>query len=238
MRVLVVDDEALARRRLERLLAKIERVVLVGEAANGAQALEQTESLQPDVVLLDIRMPGKDGLQVARELAQMDNPPAVIFVTAYDDFALQAFDAEALAYLVKPVKLSLLVRALERAGKPNRALSAVKNDGPRRHLYSKTWRGVDLIPVENIRLLQADHKYVTVYHTGGEAVVSDSLKQLEDEFGEQFVRIHRNALVARDAILGLEQDKGHTRVRLRDISGKPLISRRLEPSLRKLILQL
>ena len=240
LKVLLVDDETLARQRLQRQLQKLEiPVQVVGEADNGQRALELAESEAPDVVLLDINMPGTDGLQVAAELARQKIPPAVIFVTAYDQHSLAAFDAEALAYLLKPVSVDDLHRALCRVIKPTRAQIAelVHRDG-RKHISYKSHHGVELIPVADIVLLQAEDKYVTAYYPGGEALLDQSLVQLEKEFEERFVRVHRNALVARDAIRGLERKDDHNLVVLQGISIKPMISRRLEAKIRKLVQQL
>lgn len=241
IKVMIVDDENLARRRLERMLGQIDDVSLVGEAKNGEEALQMASSLQPDLVLMDIRMPGMDGLTAARKLAAQELSPAVVFCTAYDDFALDAFDAEASAYLVKPVKQEDLQRAIQQACKPRRTHNhenGANRNNERKHLHSKSHRGVNLIPVDQIRLLQADHKYVTAYFAGGEAVLDDTLKQLEEEFSNRFVRVHRNALVAKDSIQGLVQTEGHTQVKIRDLSVRPIVSRRLEPKVRKLISRL
>lgn len=238
IKVLIVDDESLARKRLERLLAEIDDVTVVGEAANGMEAIQMADKCKPDIVLLDIRMPGMDGLKAAEKLAQQEIPPAVIFCTAFDDFALQAFEAEALAYLVKPVRSEDLVRAVMRVTKNNRAQLAENGMEVRKHLHCKSHRGIELIPVDEVQLLQADHKYVTAYCKEQEAVLNDTLKNLEDEFSHRFIRVHRNALVAKDAIKGLVQVDGHTAIQIRDLDIQPVVSRRLEPKLRKLIMQL
>ena len=154
------------------------------------------------MVLLDIRMPGLDGLQVAAKLCEREAPPAVIFCTAHDEFALEAFQVSA-GYLVKPVRPESLAAALKKAERPNRvqlaALTRPALDhagGPRSHISARTRKGIELIPLEHVIFFIADHKYVTLRHEGGEVLLDEPLKALEDEFGERFVRIHRNALVA------------------------------------------
>lgn len=242
MRVLIVDDEAPARLRLRGLLQQLPHVEVTGEAADGLAALKQVEALNPDVVLLDIRMPGMDGLDCARELARLRTPPAVIFTTAYDRFAIEAFEAQAIDYLVKPVRRERLEAALERAARPNaaqRAALAPALDAlseRRRHICARVRDTLKLVDVDNIYYFRADQKYVTVRHTEGEVLIEDSLKSLEDEFGGEFLRIHRNALVAVRAIDALEKDdSGHFRVRVRDIGETLEVSRRLVPDVRRII---
>ncbi|HEX7030144.1 MAG TPA: LytTR family DNA-binding domain-containing protein [Gammaproteobacteria bacterium] len=239
MHVLIVDDEAPARLRLRGLLQQIPDVTVAGEAGDGASALKQFDALNPDVVLLDIRMPGMDGLECARHLAGLATPPAVIFTTAYDRFAIEAFEAQAMDYLVKPVRRERLQAALERAGKPNAAQRTALLDGSnakRRQLCVRVRDNLRLIDLENVFYFRADQKYVTVRHSGGEVLIEDSLKSLEDEFGGDFVRVHRNALVAVRAIDGLEKDEvGHFHVRMREIGERLEVSRRLVPDVRRLI---
>jgi two-component system response regulator AlgR len=203
IKVLIVDDEPLARIRLQQHVDKISHVKVVGQAANGLEAVQLTVKNSPDIVLMDIRMPEMDGLDAARMIAEMTLPPAVIFCTAFDDFALRAFDAQASAYLLKPVKYDDLVSAIERVSRKTRAHLNHRPQSQRRHLCSRTHQGINLIPIKKILLLQAEQKYVTAYLADGEAVLSDTLKEIEEEFPDLFVRVHRNALVARDAIEGL-----------------------------------
>lgn len=242
MRTLIVDDEAPARLRLQSLLQQLDDVEIAGEAASGADALRQVEALNPDVVLLDIRMPGMDGLECARHLSRLNTPPAVIFTTAYDRFAIEAFEAQAIDYLVKPVRVERLQAALERARRPNAAQRAALEQNNsiaharRRHICARVRDTLRLIEVDSIYYFRADQKYVTVRHSNGEVLIEDSLKSLEDEFNEQFIRIHRNALVAIRAIEALEKgDDGHFRVRVREIGELLEVSRRLVPEVRKLI---
>jgi two-component system response regulator AlgR len=238
IKVLIVDDESLARVRMQRLLGKKSHVEIVGEAKDGLEAVEMAQQYLPDIVLMDVRMPEMDGLEAARQIATMNPPPAVIFCTAFEDFALRAFDAKAFAYLLKPIKAADLDAALQRAASATRAQLNGGTRSHRRHLCSRTHNGLELVPVEQIRLLQADQKYVTAYTAEGETVLSDTLKDIEEEFSQLFIRVHRSALVARDAIEGLTYAEGHLAVKLRDITIEPIVSRRLEPKLRQLVPQL
>jgi two-component system, LytTR family, response regulator AlgR len=237
MKVLLVDDEPLARERLARMLAGLGDCELAGEAGDGRAAVELARRTLPDVVLLDIRMPGMDGLEAARHLAGFEEPPAVVFCTAYGDHAVQAFDVQAVDYLVKPVRRERLAAALARARQLNRAqLAAIRSAAvPRRtHISARTHRGVELIPVEEIRYFRADRKYVTVRHAAGEILVEETLRGLEQEFAGPFVRVHRAALAAVRHIERLERDPaGGLRIRLRDIDEALEVSRRHAPALRR-----
>ena len=195
--VLIVDDEPPARSRLRQLVGDLDGFHVVGEAGHGEEALRLCNSLQPDVVLLDIRMPGIDGLQVASQLAGWERRPAVVFTTAYDEYAIQAFEAQAVGYLLKPVRRERLQQTLEHATRIGRAqLLRIPGAAPRTHLCVQRPRGLQMIPVDDVLCFQADQKYVTAYYAGGEALLDEPLKDLEDEFGERFLRIHRNALIA------------------------------------------
>ena len=238
MRVLIVDDEAPARERLRRLLDDIPGWEMCAEAATGEQALRELEQTRPDVVLLDIRMPGMDGLEVARHLASLDAPPAVIFTTAYGEHALEAFDTRAVGYLLKPIRQQALAEALESACRVTRAqLTEIDpDDGPapaRTHICARVRGGLQLVPVSQILYLQADNKYVTVRYLEGEVLIDDSLRQLEDEFGDDFVRIHRNALVARRYLGGIEKHGNTVRVRLLECDETLEVSRRHLPGVRR-----
>lgn len=230
MKILIVDDEAPARQRLASLLQSLGEHELVGQAATGTDAVAACQRLRPDVVLLDIRMPGSDGLDAAARINLAPEPPAIVFVTAYGDHALAAFDAEAVDYLLKPVRRERLADALMKARRLNRAQLDALRQGPaenRQHLLCRRRGALELIPIDDIRYLQADHKYVTVNHLRGEDLVDDSLKQLEDEFGGRFVRIHRNALIARQYLAGLERSRdGQYHVRVRDTDVLLEVSRR------------
>ena len=201
MRVLVVDDEAPARDRLHQLLDDLEGFHYAGEAANGEQAIEFVAEHGPDIVLLDIRMPGIDGLETAHQLNALDEPPAVVFTTAYDEYAVDAFEARAVGYVLKPVRRTRLEAALENASRLAAAtLSQVAEDtglsDKRQHVCARAQGKLKLIPIDEVLYFQADQKYVAAHHEGGKSLIDDSLKSLEDEFGDRFVRIHRGTLVA------------------------------------------
>lgn len=221
MKVLIVDDELPARQRLRLLVEEGVGHAVVGEAANGHEALASVQELKPDVVLLDIRMPGMSGIETARHLDELDDAPAVIFTTAYDEYAVEAFDARAIGYLLKPVRRERLTKALEHAGRLNRrALESLTGDGgaaePRQHVCARVGHELKLIPIDEVLYFQADQKYVRVRHPQGDNLIDDSLISLEREFGDRFVRIHRSALVALAYIDALEKTTdGHTLVRLR-----------------------
>lgn len=246
MRVLVCDDEKLARDRLARLTEAVPDTEVVGEAANGREAVILSQSTRPDVVLLDIRMPDMDGIEAARHLLKLEHPPAVIFCTAYDEHALQAFKVQAVDYLLKPVSKEDLITALGRVHGISRSrLDALEGEvdpqgaAQRRHISARTHRGIELVPVDEIRYFLADQKYVTVKYPDGEVLIDDTLKELEDEFGERFVRIHRNALVAVAWLEGMElATAGHYQVRLKGVEERLVVSRRHVAGLRKMMARL
>jgi len=230
LRVLVVDDEPLARERLSHLVEELPEVQLAGVASSGEEALLLAGRLKPEVVLLDIRMPGMDGLEVAHHLARMPEPPAVIFTTAFEQHALAAFDAQAAGYLLKPVRPERLREALERARRPTRAqLTRIAEGaaGPRTRIAVRARDELKLIPVETILCFIAEQKYTTLRHSNGDELIEESLKSLEEEFAGRFVRVHRNALAAIAHVERVERDaEGHQVVRLRGGSALP-VSRRL-----------
>lgn len=209
LRLLLVDDEAPARARLRDLLSDIaaEIPATVAEASDGATALEQVQAHEFDVALVDIRMPGMDGIEFARHLTRLAQPPAVIFVTAYDQYAVKAFDLAALDYLVKPVRAVRLAVALAKARRhPDEAQRLEKSALVTRRNLSCIERGrILLIPVPDILYFKAEQKYVTARTVLREYLLEESLVQLEAEFAERFVRIHRNCLAAVDAICGVER---------------------------------
>lgn len=240
MRILIVDDEELARQRIKRFFDDIPDHEIIGEACNGREALEKVDALHPDTLLLDIRMPGIDGLEVARHLVDMDDPPAVIFTTAYDEYALEAFKVNAVDYLLKPVRLERLQEALDKAVKPAKskwlALNKTQDGTPkaRTHISSRTRHGIQLVPIEEVMYFKAEHKYVTVRHKEGEVLIEDPLKELETEFDDEFLRIHRNCIVRRLALQSLEKnDEGQSCVRLRGLDELLPVSRRHLPTVRK-----
>ncbi|MBB3061038.1 response regulator [Microbulbifer rhizosphaerae] len=242
--ILIVDDEPLARARLTRQLQALDGCELLGEAGDAGAALEQVEKLDPDLVLLDIEMPGDNGLELARRLSALPEPPALIFCTAHDEFALPAFATAAVGYLLKPVTSEQLAAAIAKArslSKPQlKAASAAGETTPggRRQIKAVSRRGVQLIAVDSIRCFIADSKYVVAHHDRGETILDESLKELEREFGERFVRVHRNALVAVEFICGLRRDGGNYRVELDGVDEQPLISRRMLSGVKALLEEL
>jgi two-component system response regulator AlgR len=240
--ILVVDDEALARQRLVRFVSDL-GYELCGEASHAAEALALIEAQDPAIVLLDIEMPGETGLQLAEKISGLENPPAVIFVTAYDQYALDAFNTFAAGYLLKPVNREKLQHALEKAQTVNKAQltqleqsSGSKTQASSQHITASSHRGVDLIAVDSIRCLLADSKYITVIGTGGESLVDGTLKQFEAEFSDVFARVHRNALVSIRHIEGLERAiEGHYTIRLKDTDARPIVSRRYTSKVKALL---
>jgi two-component system response regulator AlgR len=241
MKILVVDDEPLARERLLRLLHSLRPEAQCWQAASGEQAFALVEEHDPDLLLLDIRMPGMTGIELAAQLDQLEQPPAVVFCTAYDEYALEALRHQAMAYLLKPVREQELERALAAAGRVNRlqlaalvtaavaepAPAYAPSGGPRRHLASHTHKGMESMPVVDIRCLLAEQKYVVACSPTGSILIPDTLKELEREFGDRFLRVHRNALVARAHIIRLQRDfDGTWQVLLSGVKERPVVSRR------------
>ncbi len=239
MRILVVDDEKLARARMRELIEKSGEHTIVGEAMNGNEAIEKTMALKPDCLLMDIRMPVMDGLEAAMHLQSLDTPPAVIFTTAYDQHALEAFEVNAVDYLLKPIRKDRLSSALQKAKrvtlKQLKEVSRSQEESKARSHISVHMRGqITLIPVQDIVYFMADNKYVTVRTAAEQHLIEDSLVSLEEEFKDRFLRIHRNALVAVDHIRGIEkQPSGRWRVLLRDVDDKLDVSRRHTPAVRR-----
>ena len=241
MKVLIVDDEAPARARLRAMLEDIDGYSVCGDAANGAAALVLTEQTQPDILLMDIRMPGMDGLEAAQHLQSLEQPPAIIFTTAYNAFALQAFETHAVDYLLKPVRQERLVEALQHARRLTRVQAASLHDmdeqaSGRQCICASVRGSLQLVPVEEIRYFQADQKYVTICTADGQVLIEETLKGLEQEFADQFVRIHRNALVARHYISGISKGaEGQVLVQLAGIEHGLEVSRRHAAEIRRLL---
>ncbi|MDH3589569.1 MAG: LytTR family DNA-binding domain-containing protein [Gammaproteobacteria bacterium] len=240
MKVLVVDDELPARQRLRRLVDEMDDFEIIGEAADGIQAIELTQKHDPDVLLMDIRMPGIDGVEAARHLATLEKPPAVIFTTAYDEYAIDAFDAQAVGYLLKPVRRERLARALRHASRLTRAqLAALRTDDMkpekrRSHICVRVGGRLQLIPVEDIYYFQADQKYTTVTYRDGEVLIDESLKNLEYEFSPDFLRIHRSALVAIAHLHSVERETdGKQFAVFRDCDARLAVSRRHAAALKR-----
>lgn len=239
MRVLIVDDEPLARTRLQRLLEKIEGVEICGEARSGREALLRSSTLNPDIVLLDIRMPEMDGLETAKHLSNLKHPPAIIFTTAFSEYALSAFDANAVDYLLKPIRRERLEEAINKARKVSRAqlLELGKQDEigqARSHISAYVAGDLQLVPAEQIYYFRAGQKYVAARHPEGEVLIDDPLKDLEEEFGERFLRIHRNSLVSVEHIDRLERDaNGKYQICFRHLDDRLEVSRRMVASTRR-----
>ena len=238
MNVLIVDDEQLARQRLRKLLSDSKGYQVIGEAVTGEDALRKTQASQPDVVLMDIRMPGMDGIEAASYINRMDKPPAIIFTTAYGEHALKAFETHAIDYLLKPIKQNRLEAALEAAKRMNKAqlskLRQDETDGSRQKICVKSRGSLELIPVEEIIYFKADQKYVTLRTAEQEYLIEESLRNLEQEFSFQFIRIHRNALVAHQMLHGLtKNNEGHACLNFTEVDDLLEISRRHLPLIRK-----
>lgn len=239
MKILIVDDEPLARERLHRHIQDIDADCEIIEAENGLIALEQTEQHDPDVVLLDIRMPGMDGIETATKLSERETPPAIIFTTAYDEYALDAFDAHAIAYLLKPIRKEKLSAALLSAKKLNRVqLQNIQPEEPTQdqHLSVKIHSGVRKIDIADIFYFQAEQKYVTVKCREGEVLIEESLKSLEARFSNSFIRIHRNALISKQQLTAIRKDQqGRYLTELKDVDEKIEVSRRHVATIRKFL---
>ena len=243
LKVFIADDEEPARERLKTLLGDIAQQVpttVVGEARHGVEAVEQVPPSGAEVVLLDIQMPGMNGLEVARHLARLDPPPRIVFVTAHDRHAVEAFELNALDYLLKPVRAERLAAALRKAAVPQQEQLEKAAEGPREYLSVAERNRIVLVPVRDILFLRAEQKYVTVRTQAREHLVEEPLIALEREFAASFVRIHRNCLVARAAIRGFERAPGeeeepHWQVVLDGMEERLPVSRRQWPLLRDLV---
>ena len=241
LRVVIVDDEAPARSRLKELLADCAGelpLAFAGEAASGPAAIELLAANPADVALLDVRMPEMDGIEVAQHLQKLERPPAVVFATAYDAYAIRAFEVHAVDYLLKPIRLARLKEALARALVAPRpeVLSAIAR-AARTHLSVQERGKIHLIPVKDVIYLKAELKYVTVRTAAREYLIEEALTKLEEEFGERFVRAHRNCLVARAAVRGFEramQDgEAHWEVLLNGVEERIAVSRRQQHIVRE-----
>ena len=248
LRILIVDDEQPARERMRDLLGDCAAQYphnIVGECANGYEALAALSGNAADLVLVDINMPQMSGMEFARHALNLPDPPALVFVTAHDQYAVQAFEVNALDYLLKPVRATRLAAALHKAAnadqepRPGRELLASIDPNPRRHLSVAERGRILLVPMAEILYLKAELKYVTIKTAQREYLVEESLAHLEQEFGDRFVRIHRNCLVARASIRGFEriaEEEGEAgwAVLLEGLAEKQPISRRQWPVLKGL----
>jgi two-component system response regulator AlgR len=246
LRVFIADDEAPARERLRELLADIAVEVptsVVGEARHGLEALERVAQSGAQVLLLDIQMPGMAGLEVARHLAALPQPPAVVFVTAHERHAVEAFEVNALDYLLKPGRADRLAAALRKAGAagaPGADKLARAALAPREYLSVVERNRIVLVPLGEIVFLRAEQKYVTLRTREREHLIEEPLVALEREFADRFVRIHRNCLVARAAIRGFERapaetEDAHWLVVLDAVSERLPVSRRQWSTVREIV---
>jgi two-component system response regulator AlgR len=224
---------------MRRIIEAIGHHEIIGEAANGKEVLLYAGEMRPDLILLDIRMPDMNGLEAALHLSNLDNPPAIIFTTAFSEHALAAFDSHAVDYLLKPIRRERLEQALSKARKVNRAqLQELgkddETDHARTHISAQISGNIRLVPIEDIYFFQAEQKYVTVCFKDGEVLIDESLKSLEEEFGDRLIRIHRNALVAKRYLHALEKnDEGQWVVRMRGTDIPLEVSRRHMTNVRK-----
>lgn len=243
MKILIVDDEPLARERLMLLCREIEQNHELLEAENGLQAIEIVNQSEPDVILMDIRMPGMGGLEAAQHVMTMENPPAIIFTTAYDEYALQAFETQAVDYLLKPIRKEKLQQALEKGARLNKLqleyIGQQNKEVPlRTHISAQVAGTILLISIADISCFLADQKYITVkYFKDGqlmETIIEDTLKSLGEEFPDDFLRVHRNALIRKDRIEALQkQPDGRTLLKLHNMDEGLEVSRRHLSAVRK-----
>lgn len=240
MKLLLADDEAPARARLRALLAEIGGEEIVGEAANGREVLELADRLRPDLVLLDIRMPGMDGLATALELSRLPLPPAVIFITAYDDYLLQAFQVHAQGYLLKPIRREALLEAMHKAStvtqaQLHRLRAEIDTGAEGDFLLARAAGGERRIPLSEVLYVQAEQKYVVIHTLGGEALTDAALRDIEEQHPE-LLRIHRNTLIHRGRLEALERDaEGTILAHLRHSALRLPVSRRLVAEIRQFL---
>lgn len=241
MNVMIVDDEPLARERLRRMIDTFPGYTVIGEAAEGRTAVERAAELSPDAVLLDVHMPGADGLQIARELAGTDLPPAVIFITAHSEHALSAHNSQADGYLLKPVRRDDLAAALARARQPSRAQYAamagdLSGHTPAGYVSARTRDGIERVAIRDVLYFWADQKYTSVFHMHGELLIEQSLATLEQSLSDSFLRVHRKALVARAHVIGLKyHTDGSAGLTLRHVDATIPVSRRRLAEVRALL---
>ncbi len=236
LKILIIDDEAPARNRLRRMLAELPEVYVTGEAATGQEALKLIPLKLPDVLLLDISMPGLSGMELAKMLQKQGSAPAIIFCTAWSDQAVDAFECDAVDYLVKPVRAERLVLALDKA---RRFLARSDSDADGSFLRSTLGGKVRLLPMAEVIYLSSEDKYTMAVYQGGKMVINQSLLDLENEHADILVRVHRGALVIKKRIRGLEKTRGGRHfLQLDGCEDRPQVSRRNLPAIRKLIREL
>ena len=245
LKVLIVDDEAHARSRLRTLLAECTepRVDVVGEAANAVQAVEQIQRTGCDLLLLDVRMPGVDGVQLASRLREMGMPPSIVFVTAYAEHAVEAFELEAVDYLTKPVRRERLQQALQKVLRARSAAEsgAELNSGSSEHLIIQERGRSERVALSEVIYLKAELKYITVRTAEKEHIFDGALNDLEQRYPHLFVRVHRNALVARRAVRAVEKHNDPIEgegwmVRLDGVDERLAVSRRQLAAVREALM--
>lgn len=231
--LLIVDDEPLARMRLLKMLAKHSAYKVLGEAAHGEEAVEKVLALNPDIVLLDIKMPGLNGIEAALKMAEQGANPAIVFCTAFNDYAMEAFEANAIGYLLKPVNEEKLLAVLAKAQAVplvslNKNLDSLRSDADA--ITVKNQRGVTKVLLSEVCYCQSDQKYTCVYYWRDEqlheVVIDDALKDLEMQFPQQWLRVHRNALVSKQKIRGIQRQQNTYHVQLIHAAQGPQVSRR------------
>ena len=244
LHILIVDDERPALTRLENLLSDIADQhpnIISGRASNGVEALSIVAAGGVDLIITDISMPVMDGIELARHTARLPSPPSVIFVTAYNEYAVEAFEIAAIDYLLKPTRAERLAAALEKLSLRHHtpAETALKTlqQTARQYFSSNERERVLLIPVADVLYLKAELKYVTARTIEREYILNESLTQIEQEFPEHFLRVHRNCLVAYTAIAGIEKEKENTgeprwEILLNNLDERLPISRRQWPTVR------
>ena len=241
MGVLIVDDDKSACERLSRMVGDTPGCCVVGHAGNGFDAVRKVDELDVDVVLMDIHMPGMDGLEAAYHIGHTERPPRIVFTTAYVQHAFAAFGLDAAGYLLKPIMRERLSDKLEQLR--GRHTLGVREPPPpgkktRSHVYCRVGKALELIAIKNIILFRADHKYTVVHHTAGRNLIDDPLKYLEQEFADRVIRIHRNTLVNKAFIKSFEKDAGgRVLVSLKDFQSKLRVSRRHVANIRDFMKQ-
>lgn len=231
MRIVIVDDEPLARARLAALLRDCDGAEVVASVGDGEAALAACTGTRPDLLLLDIAMPGLDGVGVARRLAALPDPPQLVFCTAYEEHALAAYELRAADYLLKPVRIERLREALARA-------QALRQRAPpsAATLLAQVHGAPVRIPLADVLYLTADDKYVSVHRNAGDILTEQSLKAIEDAFPDRFVRVHRGCLVPAERLMGMRRDSdGTVRALIAGSDAAPEVSRRNLAAVRKLL---
>ena len=235
MKYMVLDDEYLARARLKEMLKEISPKATIIEAENGEDAMEKYDIHRPELIMVDIRMPGMSGIEFAYHLSSLENPPAVIFTTAYDEYALEAFEANAIDYLLKPIQMERLQRAIQKVD-PLTATQgkALKQKTDRSHIAVSLKGKIKLVPLSTVCYLKAENKYVVVRTPNEQFLINETLNDLETDLGDSFIRVHRNSLISTQYLEALEKiDEGKWCVLFRGIEDKIEISRRQTPTIRR-----